>query len=109
MRARRLKEKPITDLCRGEPCEVRLPELCNSDGGANSSPAHPRLPGITGMGYIAPPFMACPACPNCHDAVDRRRYMNLDRDYVQKAHYEAILRWQKVLWDRELICVGVGI
>lgn len=108
MRARRLKERPVTDLCRREPCYIRLPELCNSTP-ENSVPAHLRLSGVTGMGFIAPPFMACPACPNCHDAADRRRFMDLDREYVQQAHYEGIFRWQKVLWDRELICVGVGI
>lgn len=109
MKARRLKERPITDLCRGEPCYIRLPDVCNSDGGANSSPAHLRKIGISGMSFLAPPFMVCPACPNCHDAVDRRRYLDLDREYVQSAHKDAIFDWQKALWDRELICVGVGI
>lgn len=104
MRARRMKEKPITDLCRGQPCYVRLPELCISTP-ENSAPAHLRMAGITGMGYIAPPFMACPACPNCHDAVDRRRYLDLDREYVQSAHKDGILRWQQELYDREILVV----
>jgi hypothetical protein len=102
---RRREQKPITDLCRGEPCYIRLNTVCNSTP-ENSVPAHLRLAGITGMGVIAPAFMACPACPQCHDAVDRRRFMDLDRDYVQQAHQEAIFRWQKVLWDRGIIYMG---
>ena len=105
---RRMEQRPITDLCRGHPCYVRLEGICNSTG-ENSAPAHLRKIGITGMGLIAPPFMVCPACPNCHDAIDRRRYLDMDRDYVQSAHKDAIFDWQKWLWDRELICVGVGV
>lgn len=42
------------------------------------------------------------------DAIDRRRYMDLDREHVQLAHYRGVLRWQYELLRRELICVGVG-
>jgi hypothetical protein len=93
----------ITRLCRGQPCYIRLPGICGDP--ETVVPAHPRLVGISGMGHKAPDFMACPACMNCHDAVDRRRYMHMDRDFVQKAHYEAILRWQYELYEREVIAV----
>jgi hypothetical protein len=97
----------LTALCRGQPCYIRLPEICNSTP-ENSSPAHLRLIGVSGMGLKAPDIFVCPACPNCHDAVDRRRYIELDRDYAQLAHYQAVMRWQYELYKRELICEGVG-
>lgn len=96
----------LTDLCRGQPCFIRLPDLCNSTP-ENSVPAHLRLGGISGYGIKAPDIFVCPACPNCHDAADRRRYMDLERDYVLKAHYEGIFRWQNELFSREIITVGV--
>ncbi len=99
-----MKEKPITDLCRGEPCYVRLPDLCNSSP-ENSAPAHLRLAGITGMGYIAPAFMACPSCPNCHDAYDRRRFLDLDRDYVELNFLRGLMRWQNLLADKGVLVV----
>jgi hypothetical protein len=71
-------------------------------------PAHLRLIGISGMGLKAPDIFACPACMNCHDAADRRRFVELDRDYVQLAHHQGVVRWQYELLKRELICTGVG-
>ncbi len=99
---RRRQQKPVTDLCKGHDCYIRLPDVCNSNP-ETTAPAHLRLAGITGMGYIAPPFMVCPACPNCHDAVDRRRFMELDRDFVQHAHKDAIFRWQMVLLEKGVL------
>jgi len=95
----------ITKLCRDQPCFVRLPDVCNGNP-ETTVPAHIRLIGISGMGIKAPDFLLCPACSNCHDAIDRRRYMDLDRDYVLKAHYEGVFRWQKQLYDRELLVVA---
>ncbi|HEX2600091.1 MAG TPA: nuclease domain-containing protein [Terriglobales bacterium] len=97
----------ITRLCRDQPCYIRLPNVCNHDP-ATSVPAHIRLAGVSGMGFKAPDIFVCPACQNCHDAVDRRRFMELDRDYVQLAHYQGVIRWQNELYKRELICIGAG-
>lgn len=96
----------LTDLCRGQPCYIRLPDICNSTP-ENSVPAHLRQIGISGMGIKAPDIFVCPACPNCHDAVDRRRYKELDRDYTQLEHSRAIFAWQNELYEREIITVGV--
>lgn len=95
----------LTDLCRDQPCYVRLPNVCSHDP-ATVVPAHVRLIGISGLGIKAPDIFACPACHACHDAIDRRRFLDLDRDYVLKAHYEGLLRWQNELWRRELITTG---
>jgi hypothetical protein len=97
----------LTDLCRDQPCYIRLPEVCN--GRTDTTvPAHIRLIGISGGSLKAPDILVCPACFECHDAVDRRRYMSLDRDYVRLAHFEGVARWQNELYKRELICIGAG-
>lgn len=95
----------ITRLCRGQPCYIRLEGICGDP--ETVVPAHLRLPGISGLGIKAPPIFVCPACMHCHDAVDRRRFTDLDRDYVLKAHYEGIFRWQNELYDREIITAVV--
>lgn len=96
----------LTDLCRDQPCYIRLPGICNGNP-ETSVPAHLRLIGVSGMGLKAPDIFVCPGCSDCHDAVDRRRFKDLDIDYVQLAHYQGVVRWQYELWERELICIGV--
>lgn len=97
----------LTRLCKDQPCYVRLPDVCNGNP-ETVVPAHVRLPGLSGLGIKSNDLFACPACSDCHDAIDRRRYMDLDRDYVLKAHYEGLLRWQNELLKREVILIGVG-
>lgn len=96
----------LTALCRGQPCYIRLEGICGDP--ETVVPAHLRLTGVSGMGMKAPDIFACPACMHCHDAADRRRFTHLDRDYVQLAHYQGVIRWQNELYKRELICIGVG-
>ena len=80
-------------LARDQLCYVRLPDICSGDR-QTTVLAHVRLIGVSGMGMKAPDLLACPACSRCHDAIDRRANMDLDRDYVRLAHYEGVLRWQ---------------
>ncbi len=96
----------ITKLCKDQPCFVRLEGVCNGDS-TTVVPAHIRLSGISGMGIKAPDIFACPACHACHDAIDRRAHMDLDRDYVRLAHFEALARWQAELYRREILAVTV--
>jgi len=81
-----------TERCRGQECYVRLPSICNGDP-ATVVPAHIRMIGISGAGLKAPDILTCPACHACHDAIDRRARMDLDRDYVRLAHFEGLARW----------------
>ncbi len=92
----------LTALCKGQPCYVRLPGVCNGNP-ETTVPAHIRLIGISGGGIKAPDIFACPACHACHDAIDRRANMDLDRDYVRLAHFEGLARWQYELHKREIL------
>lgn len=86
----------LRKLARGRDCFVRLPDCCNHNS-ETVVLAHVRLVGISAMGLKSPDILACPACSECHDAIDRRRYMDMDRDYVRLAHFEGMARWQAQL------------
>ena len=79
-----------TRLARGEPCYVRLPEVCGDPQTVVF--AHLRLIGISGAGLKAPDIIGCPACYACHDEIDRRT-SHYSRDVAQMAHYEGAARW----------------
>lgn len=91
----------LRKLAEGKPCMVRLPDVCNYDF-ETTVLAHIRIAGISGMGMKAPDLLAAWACSNCHDAIDRRRYLFLDRDDVKLAHLEGMART-----INELIKLGV--
>jgi hypothetical protein len=99
----------LRTLARDKPCYVRLPDVCNGNP-ETSVLAHLRLIGISGMGMKAPDILACPACSCCHDAIDRRSHMDLDRDYVRLAHMEGVARWQsKLIQDGVLALVNAKL
>ena len=85
----------MTDLrkeARGRGCMVRLPNVCNHNS-ETTVLAHVRMPGISGMGIKASTdLLGAWACSACHDAIDRRAHMDLERDYVRLAHFEGMAR-----------------
>ena len=84
---------------RGRDCTVRLPDICNGNP-ETVVLAHFRMAGVSGMGMRSPDLVAALACSSCHDAIDRRAHMDLDRDYVRLAHLEGVVRTQAI-WIRE--------
>jgi hypothetical protein len=83
----------MTDLrkaARGRPCMVRL--FCCNGNWDTTVLAHYRLAGMSGMGLKSPDLCASWACSACHDAIDRRANMNLERDFVRLAHAEGCMR-----------------
>lgn len=92
----------LRKLARGESCYIRLPGVCNGNP-ETTVLAHLRIIGVSGMGQKSPDILACPSCSGCHDAVDRRARMDLDRDYVRLAHMEGVARWQAELVKRGVL------
>jgi hypothetical protein len=92
----------LTKLARGKECQVRLPGVCNFDS-ATTVLAHYRMIGVSGMGMKAPSLIGAWACSDCHDAVDRRRYMDLEFDFVRLAHAEGVMRTQVKLIELKAI------
>ena len=73
--------------------------MCNGNT-ATTVLAHFRMSGISGMSLKSPDLLAAFACSDCHDAIDRRRFMELDRDYVRLLHLEGVMRTQSFLIDQ---------
>ena len=94
----------LRKLARDRDCQVRLPGICNFDT-ATTVLAHVRMAGLCGIGMKSDDLLACPACFACHNAIDRRSNMDLDRDYVRLAHYEGVLRWLNVLISEGVLAV----
>ena len=94
----------LRKLAKGKPCMVRLPGICNADP-ATTVLAHFRLSGISGMSLKSPDVIGAWACSACHDAVDRRAHMGLERDYVRLAHLEGVIRTQAELVSEGFLTV----
>lgn len=82
---------------RGRDCQVRIPDVCNGNP-ETTVLAHYRLIGQSGMGIKSDDLaFGAWACSACHDAIDRRAHMDLERDYVRLAHAEGVMRTIAVL------------
>lgn len=81
---------------------VRLEGVCNHNS-ETVVLAHIRMPGISGMGIKADDLLGAWACSSCHDAIDRRSHMDLDRNHVRLAHLEGMARTIAQLRKEELI------
>ena len=81
---------------------VRLPGICNHNP-ETTVLAHVRLAGVSGMGIKADDLLGAWCCSACHNAIDRRSNMDLDRDYVRLAHLEGMTRTIALLKKEGLI------
>lgn len=81
---------------------VRLEGVCNHNS-ETVVLAHIRMPGISGMGIKADDLLGAWACSSCHDAIDRRSHMDLDRDHVRLAHLEGMARTIAQLRKEDLV------
>lgn len=81
----------LRKLARGRPCMVRLPGICNRNP-ETTVLAHYRLSGMSGIGMKSPDILGAWCCSDCHDAVDRRSNMQLEREFVRLAHAEGVAR-----------------
>ena len=81
----------LRKAAQGQECMVRLPGICNHNP-ETTVLAHVRLAGVSGMGIKADDLLGAWCCSACHDAIDRRSNMDLDRDYVRLAHLEGMVR-----------------
>lgn len=86
----------LRKLAKERPCQIRIPECCNGRP-ETTVLAHYRMVGLSGMGTKSPDICAAWACSDCHDAVDRRRFTLLNREYVQLCHLQGVMRTQAEL------------
>lgn len=81
---------------------VRLPEICNHNS-ETVILAHYRMAGLSGVGMKPDDALGAWSCSSCHDAIDRRTHMELERDYVRLAHLEGVMRTLAVLRSEKLL------
>lgn len=81
---------------------VRLPEVCNHNS-ETVVLAHYRMSGLSGVGMKPDDALGAWSCSSCHDAIDRRTHMELERDYVRLAHLEGVMRTLAVLRSEKLL------
>ena len=92
----------LRKTAKGRECMVRLPGVCNHNP-ETTVLAHVRLAGVSGMGMKADDLLGAWACSSCHDAIDRRGHLDLERDYVRLAHLEGMVRTIAVLKKEGLV------
>jgi hypothetical protein len=83
----------LTDYARGKDCEIRVPGVCNFNPETTVA-CHVPLMGNHGTGFKPMDLHIAFGCSDCHDAVDRRRFLELDRDFVRQCHVEGMMRTQ---------------
>ena len=81
---------------------VRLPDICNHNS-ETVVLAHYRMAGLSGVGMKPDDALGAWSCSSCHDAIDRRSHMGLERDYVRLAHLEGVMRTLAVLRSEKLL------
>jgi len=81
---------------------VRLPDICNHNS-ETVVLAHYRMAGLSGVGMKPDDALGAWSCSSCHDAIDRRSHMELERDYVRLAHLEGVMRTLAVLRSEKLL------
>ena len=92
----------LRNAARGRGCMVRLPEVCNHNS-ETVVLAHYRMAGLSGVGMKPDDALGAWSCSSCHDAIDRRSHMELERDYVRLAHLEGVMRTLAVLRPEKLL------
>lgn len=92
----------LRDYARNQPCKIRLDGICNGNV-ETTVLAHFRQIGTSGLGLKSPDLYAAWACSDCHDAVDRRRFIDLDREFVQLAHLQGVMRTQATLIEKGIV------
>lgn len=88
----------IETYARGQDCLIRIPGVCSGNN-EQTVPCHINLMGYRGMAIKMPSLFIAFGCLNCHDAIDRRRYLKLDRDYVRICALEGMIRTQAYILE----------
>lgn len=93
MRTRPIRAPKLLAAARGQICTLRIPGVCA--GGTETTVAAHR-PGGGGMGTKGDDLHIADACAACHDAIDGRTRVGIDREallgYWWRGHVETMRR-----------------
>lgn len=81
----------LTDYAKGKPCLIRAVSICTFMD-EETVACHVPLMDYFGKGLKMADWFIAFGCFNCHDCVDRRRYLNLDPALVRTWHLEGMIR-----------------
>lgn len=100
LKQRRHESRALRDSARGQPCQVRIPGVCNND------PATTILAHINGggMGTKVSDLFGAFCCSSCHDLVDSRvRHKIYSGDDIELMHRQGVQRTQQYFLDSGLV------
>jgi len=98
LKPKRLRSKKILDSARGEPCQIRIPGVCNRN---LETTVACHLNG-SGIGTKHSDIFVAYGCSACHDEIDRRTRRIPIKD-ARCFLIEGVIETQQILIDKELI------
>lgn len=69
-----MKMTKLRKSAEGQPCLIRIPNVCNFDS-STTVLSHIRRGHVAGMGQKPADMIACFACSDCHNEIDKRNNM----------------------------------
>lgn len=94
-----IKNKKLTDACRGQTCYLQVYGVCH--GGA-TVPCHSPFGG-SGMGQKVSDCLTVPGCMDCHDWLDGRTHKDVPREHKLSEFAIAYMRWVETLFREGII------
>lgn len=85
-----MSQDKFTKAARGRDCQIRIPGCPNDT--QTTVLAHYRLAGTCGVGMKPNNLQGAWACSYCHDAVDGRIDVGIDREDLRLYHAEGMMR-----------------
>jgi len=88
----------------GESCTLTIYPHCNGDT-RTTVLAHIKTE-QKGMGIKSPDFFAVYACSDCHDIIDKRRYVDLSETEIKNCILRGLYRTWKRIIEKGLISIN---
>lgn len=95
-----MSQDRLTKLARGQPCQVRIPQVCSGDPETVVAAHYRSISLGAGIGIKPQSWLTAHACAACHDAIDGRVKTNFTRTELRLMHCEAVMRTLLVLVHR---------
>lgn len=89
---------------KGKLCTIREDGVCNHDP-ETTVLAHWRQVDISGAGLKSANLLAAFACSACHDFVDGRTHLHVEREKRELAHLRGIMRTQEWLIQHGMVSI----
>lgn len=101
-----LRYRSLLDLCRGQPCYLRMPGC--TGGGEDTVPCHANWHEFgKGMGIKASDVYVVPGCAHCHRELDQGKAFT--REQRHEIWMSAFIHWILTIFEQGMVVVaGAG-